>query len=403
MRSYKSMNANYAVSYSIKNIFVRKVQFTLTCLCLIQILSCSEKVSMERPYADLLPSSYLDSIFQYEADKIVILNTNDDTRKYEYSFVKRVNVNTNSLDILPIRSCAFALDSLVIVTSDRGFVRVINSVEERITHDFLAGRGPDEFGKPQKILHDENHIYIYDESRQYIKVFDQHFNHIAFVTATNMANANTMLPYLQPAYGVGGGYIYQINDRQHWPPVIYKQTHTGEIADHFALRDWFPDSKTAFRAYGVWASDEYVAVSPIGVPYVMILNADDWSLNRFVVINHQSYYSRIERTIDNDFPFLKTMREISFDRNRIIISVNGIRFKLDLDSPNEWGIIWTDDPIKNGYLLSQGVVDSRTNFTGADSVYVNLTTDYYAPNRLMMCPLDRDFVDFFEYRETASQ
>lgn len=367
------------------------------------LLSCTEVEPKERPFADLLPSAYLDSLFKYEFEKIVILNTDVDTRKYEYSFVKRVFVNTNSLDILPIRSCAFAHDSLVIVTSDRGFVRVINLVEERITHDFLAGRGPDEFGKPQKILHDENHIYIYDESRQYIKVFDQQFNHIAFVTATNLANANTMLPYLQPAYGVGGGYIYQINDRQHWPPVIYKQTHTGEIADQYALRDWFPDSKTAFRAYGVWASDEYVAVSPIGVPYVMILNADDWSLNRFVVINHQSYYSRIERTIKSDFPFLKTMREISFDRNWVIISVNGIRFRMNLDSPTEWGTIWTNDPVKNGDLLVQSVIDSRTNFTGADSVYVNMTTDFYAPNRLMMCPLDRDFVDFFEFREITSQ
>jgi len=377
----------------------------------IFLLSMCAKVDIEieLPYNRFneLKSAYLDSIAS--SGKLVVIDLDDTLSTISikrYNFIKRIGVDRDTISMVPIKSCSIINDTTVAASSDKGILRFIHSNSGALIRNFQQGWGPSEFARPQKIISNGKNVAIYDEGRNFVNILDDNYNHLAYVHIRNLSNINTSWLYQQPAFGFVNDGLWIINDVDNYQPVVQNYVSSGEISESFPVPDWFTNAPAAFQRYGIWASDSYLALASIGIPYILILGKESREIIKLIAINSLYVVSNVERILNksSNIGDYRSVYELHFVNDRIIINFMSGLYEYDLSKDDgNWIYVSkrqpTDEELKGGEIVNDMFIR-----TAEDSVYYQPTSHhFYGDSKMIVCPNARDYLDIFEYRGTTSQ
>lgn len=378
-------------------------------LLFVFVTMCDDKNNVTiRPYSNYkqLKSTLLDSISN--TGKLSIIDLDDEFNNVsikKYNFIKRIGADMNHDSLIPIKSCSIIDDTTVSISSDKGIVRFIHSNTGALIKEFQQGWGPSEFVKPQKIINNEKFISIYDEERNFVNIIDKQYNHKLYIHIRNFSNTNTSWLYQQPAFGFVNDGLWIINDVDFDQPMIQHYLLSGELSESFPVPKLFDDAPAAFQKYGVWASETYLAIASIGIPYIMILEKQSRNIVKVIAINSFHVKDRVERILNknSNIEDFRSIYELHFVGDRLVINFMSGLYEYELSVNNSWTFISKKQPtaeeLNRGEILNELLIR-----TAEDSVYYQPTSHhFYGDLWMIVCPNARDYVDIFEYRETASQ
>lgn len=375
------------------------------CLLICIAISCSsDPVNINRPFSDLIPSKYLDSLTA--TNKSIVISMSDSInhvipRKRDfYSIVKRVGIDSIAppMGILPYKACAVINDSLAAISTTRGYVRFINIKTGSIVKDFRPGMGPAEFQNPQKILNTKTHFAVYDMDRNFVEVFDETLKHVVYINLRNISNSSWNLAPIQPAFGLVSDGVYTIDDLSVDGINVVKHNFSGHVVEKFPVGTWMPDSPDALNRYGVWVNEKYLAIGSVAVPYVIVLDRQSKEILKFIAIDSIHTRNQLKYVLDptRNITLTRAVYDVFFKDDNIVVNLYGMNVQFSLVGDSNSTILIYRNPDKTESAPFE-VLNEHWITTASDTTFrIAAANHFYAPGKLMNCPAERDFIEFFE-------
>jgi hypothetical protein len=159
-----------------------------------------------------------------------------------------------------------------------------------------------------------------------------------------------------------------------------------------------PESPDALNRYGVWASEKYLAIGSLAVPYVIVLERQSKELVKFIALDHKNTRRELNNVLDpkRNITLTRSIYDVFFKDESVVVNLYGLNVQVALNRDSEPIILVYRNPDKTD-SASFEVVNDHWIATANDTTFRIATTNhFYAQGKLMNCPMDRDFIEFYE-------